>query len=139
MNRFDRALRGVIQATGGFQVLLGVVFWAGHGLRLIPLHMFVGTLFVLALLVHAARGFATREARGLASLLAVWSVGALAFGMAQAQILPGPYHWVVRVLHLAVGIVAMALAGALGTRIRRARAFRAAPAGASLVHAVGTD
>ena len=47
MNLFDRTLRIVFQASAAFQVLLGIAFWTGHSLPLIPLHMAVGLLFVI--------------------------------------------------------------------------------------------
>jgi len=37
--------------------------------------------------------------------------------MTQMQLFPGVNHWVVRVLHLLVGLIAMTLAGQLGARI----------------------
>jgi hypothetical protein len=33
-----------------------------------------------------------------------------AFGMIQASLLVGPMHWIIRVLHLLMGLAAMALA-----------------------------
>lgn len=38
-------------------------------------------------------------------------------GMRQAQILPGPLHWIIQALHLAVGIIAMVLAQRLAQHI----------------------
>ncbi|MGE5175929.1 MAG: hypothetical protein ACM3JJ_06075 [Hyphomicrobiales bacterium] len=131
MNKLDRIVVGTIRATGGFQVLVGLLFWFGWTLALIPVHMLVGALFVLALLLLAARGLRFRTSRGLAALTAGWSVLVLAFGMAQAQILPGSHHWIVRTLHLAFGIAAMGIADALRRRMAVAGATRrvAVPAG----------
>ena len=125
MNRFDRALLGLVRGTGAFQVLLGIVFWLGYALQLISLHMFVGLVFVLALFTLAVRGLRLPGVRGLGALTAAWGALVIAFGMTQAQILPGENHWVIRVLHLAVGIAAMGLAGALGLRMNGARAVPA--------------
>ncbi len=41
-----------------------------------------------------------------------------ALGATQTSILPGPEHWVIQVLHLLVGLTAIALAEVLGRRIR---------------------
>ncbi len=124
MNSFQRVLRLVILVTGIFQVLLGVVLWTGHARQLVPLHMAVGLLFVLALLIQSFRAFAAGASRGFASFLALWVAGVLVFGMTQAAILPGPLHWVVRVLHLLVGGLAMGFARTLGARVGEARAAR---------------
>jgi hypothetical protein len=40
-----------------------------------------------------------------------------AFGMIQASLLVGPMHWIIRVLHLLMGLAAMAVAGMLGQAI----------------------
>jgi hypothetical protein len=100
----------IIRITGIFQVLLGIAFWTGNALPLIPVHMLVGSTFVLALLVFGIRAGAKGAGAGRAALVMGWGAFVLAFGMTQAQILPGPYHWIIRTLHLSVGIVAMALA-----------------------------
>jgi hypothetical protein len=36
--------------------------------------------------------------------------------MTQAQLLPGSFHWIIQVLHLLVGIVALGLADSLARR-----------------------
>jgi hypothetical protein len=110
MTTFDRITVLVIRITGVFQVLLGIAFWTRNALPLIPIHMLVGSLFVISLLVLGIRACVKGAGAGRAALLMGWGVFVLAFGMVQAQILPGPYHWVIRTLHLLVGIVAMALA-----------------------------
>ena len=66
---------------------------------------------------------------GLGALTAAWGALVIAFGMTQAQILPGENHWVIRALHLAVGGAAMGLAGALGNRMNGALAVPARAAG----------
>lgn len=40
-------------------------------------------------------------------------------GMSQTRLLPGDAHWVIRVLHLLVGIVAMSLGQGLASRIKQ--------------------
>jgi hypothetical protein len=130
MNSFDRIMQMIVRITGVFQVLLGIAFWTGHGLTLIPLHMAVGTLFVLSLWILAVRAGLSGAGWGLAGATIAWGAGAIAFGMVQAQILPGAPHWVIRVLHLLVGMVAMGLAARLGLRIQRSRIGRPAVLGA---------
>ncbi len=39
----------LVGLTGFTQIALGTVFWTGHSLTLIPLHMQVGFAFVIAL------------------------------------------------------------------------------------------
>jgi hypothetical protein len=40
----------------------------------------------------------------------------VAFGVTQSAILPGDLHWIIQVLHLVVGVVAMGLAQNLVSR-----------------------
>jgi uncharacterized membrane protein YczE len=75
--------------------------------------MFVGVLFTIAyfgILILAARD---GLALGPALLATAWGFIVPTFGMIQARILPGPMHWVVKLAHLLVGIVAMGVADRL--------------------------
>ena len=117
MTTFDRITMLIIRITGIFQVLLGIAFWTGNVLPLIPLHMLAGAVFVAALLVLGIRAGVRGAGAARAGLVIGWGALVLAFGMVQAQILPGPYHWIVRVLHLGVGIAAMGMADRLSRRM----------------------
>src|SRR4051794_25033301 len=101
-----------------FQVVTGLLFWSGNMVQLIPLHMLSGALLVVglwALAILAARAGATLARVALAL---GWGVLVLALGMTQGQILPGDLHWLVQVLHLAVGLAAAAQAEQLGALVR---------------------
>jgi len=90
------------------QVILGIAFWTGRWIGLVNVHMAVGVLFVLALWVIAVG--AIGQHKGLAAFGLLWGVVIIALGMTQQQILVGDLHWVVRVLHLVVGVAAMPIA-----------------------------
>jgi hypothetical protein len=120
MRPIDVVLRRTIQITGVAQVVLGIAFWTGHALSLIPVHMWVGILFVLAIWILALRAGLAGAGRGLTVAGFVYGLFVIAFGMAQAQVLPGPNHWIIRVLHLAAGFGAMGLADGLWRRMRQA-------------------
>jgi hypothetical protein len=124
MTTFDRITMLIVRITGIFQVLLGIALWTGNALPLIPLHMLVGSIFVIALLILGIRAGVKGAGAGRAALLLGWGALVLAFGMVQAQILPGPYHWIIRTLHLLVGIVAMALADRTSRRMKGMRPGR---------------
>jgi hypothetical protein len=51
----------------------------------------------------------------------VWGIALPALGIPQAAILVGPWHWIVRVVHLAMGLAALAVADRLATGILRSR------------------
>jgi hypothetical protein len=98
------ALRG----SGILVLLLGLSLWAGHGYSLLQVHMLLGVIVVLALWTLAAVA-----AKAGAPFIAVtrsvlWGLIVLALGMTQTQLFPGSLHWVIRVIHLLVGVGAMA-------------------------------
>jgi hypothetical protein len=64
----------------------------------------------------------------LVGVALLWGAVVPVFGMTQTQILPGSFHWIVQVLHLVVGLAALALAETLARRIRGRRAFPRATA-----------
>jgi hypothetical protein len=119
MKKTAAVFGGLAGITGLIQIVLGVLFWTGHALGLITLHMIIGAVFVLCLLTLSVLGFRAGHPAQAAGGL-VWGVIVLAFGMTQAQILPGQYHWVVRVLHLVMGLIAMGVARGLTVRIQGA-------------------
>lgn len=113
MNALRKILPWVLRLTGVTLVLIGIVLWTGHGANLVPLHMALGLLFTVSYLGIVA--LASRDGLALGpSLLAMgWGFVIPAFGMVQTRLLVGPQHWIVRVAHLLIAIVAMRVADAL--------------------------
>jgi len=113
----------LVRLTGVVQIILGLLIWT-ESVRasLIPIHMLVGLLFVLALWVLA--GVSTRAGipMGLAAGVAIGGLVVLVLGMTQASLLPGSsFHWVIEVLHLLIGMAAIGSGEAIGARLRRNR------------------
>jgi hypothetical protein len=117
----------LVRVTGMVQVILGLTFWTGRALALVPLHMAIGLAFVLGVWMLAALAAKARTGIALAAFALLWGVVVLALGMRQGTLLPGRAHWIVQALHLAAGIAAMALASRLATRIRERGGARARP------------
>jgi hypothetical protein len=111
-------LQVVARIIGLVLIVLGILFWAGRANQLLPLHIVLGSLLVLTLLAQAMLAARAGANRGLIALAVLWGPIMLVFGMAHANLLPGQFHWVVRVLHLAVGIVAMGMVDVLGKQVR---------------------
>ena len=109
--------RLLISLFGITLLVLGILFWTGHALSLLPVHMLIGVLFVLCLWVLAALGFAAPKTRMLALIVLIWSLIVPALGAGQLHLLPGSDHWVIQVVHLLVGVIAMGLGHALARRI----------------------
>lgn len=112
----------LVRICGGLLILLGIFFWTGHALSLIPIHMLLGLVFVIALWVLAGIGARAGVGAGFAALVALWGIIVLALGMTQTRLMPGSAHWVIRVLHLLVGLVAIRLGEVLAQRIKAVRA-----------------
>jgi hypothetical protein len=52
---------------------------------------------------------------------------ALVFGMVQTSLLPGSSHWIIQILHLLIGMAAVASGETIGGRVRRVRLAEAHP------------
>jgi len=112
--RFAKPLLILFRVLALVLVVLGVGFWTGHWVGFIPLHRSLGVLFVLTLWAIAIIALVNGTARrGLAAFAIVWGVVIAALGMTQQRLLVGDFHWIVRVLHLAVAMYAMHMVGVL--------------------------
>lgn len=110
--------RLLLSLLGVALVVLGIFFWTGHALSLLPLHaMVLGGLFVICLWVLVIAGLLTPHTRAFALGVLVWSLIVPALGASQLSLLPGSYHWVVQVTHLVVGMIAVGLGQRLARRI----------------------
>ncbi|HET7187889.1 MAG TPA: hypothetical protein VFI52_07030 [Gemmatimonadaceae bacterium] len=111
-----KATLWVVRVTGVVQVVLGLMFWSGRQLALVPAHMAIGLAFVLGLWTLAALAARGRIGTVPVAVVALWGAFVLWLGMTQGSLLPGRMHWVVKVLHLAVGWAAMVFANVLAKR-----------------------
>jgi hypothetical protein len=109
----------LVRLCGLVLIVLGVLFWTGHALTLVPLHMLVGFILVLALWTLAALAARAGVNVGQVALAAVWGLVVPVLGLTQGSLLTGDAHWLVRVLHLLVGVAAIGQAEALAGAIRR--------------------
>ncbi len=113
----------IVRITGLIQIVLGVLFWTGNALSLVPVHMLSGLILVLSLWVLAFQAIQTGANPRLGIVAIVWGLIVVALGMYQGGLLPGPAHWVIQVLHLLVGIAAIGQAHGLAYSMRLPRAY----------------
>lgn len=109
----------LVRVCGLLLIVLGVLFWTGHALTLLPVHMLLGLVLVLSLWTLAAIGAAAGAGLGPAVAGFVWGLVVLVLGVTQTGLLTGDAHWVIQVLHLLVGVGAIGLAETLGAGVRR--------------------
>jgi hypothetical protein len=114
-------LQMTIRGAGVIQILLGLAFWTGNLLTLVPIHMLVGLVLVLALIILAILAARSGVNLGLVALAIVWALIVPVLGVTQAQLLPGAFHWVIEVVHLLAGLGAMALGDRLAVMSKENR------------------
>lgn len=110
----------VLSAAGLIALILGLLFWAGAAVNLISMHMLVGLLAVAALWVI---GIAQAFVKGGNWLIAACAVivGALTvvFGLYQSSMMVGPFHWIIQVVHLILGVLTIGLGHMAAARYRK--------------------
>ena len=109
----------LVRGLGLIMIVLGLLFWTGNALNLIGLHMLLGMILVLFLWALAIMAARSGISLGLVALGIAWGLIVVTLGMTQNQLLPGDAHWVIKVLHLLVGIVAQGIAERLAGSIKR--------------------
>ena len=120
MRRTASAAQPVVGLIGLVMITLGLLFWSGRAISLVPLHMVLGLLLVAFLWILAIMGARAHAPAGLVVLGIVWGFAVPTLGLLQTGLLTGDLHWIVRATHLLVGLVAIGLAEGLAASIRRA-------------------
>lgn len=116
MRRSITITRNVVLIGGVIQLVLGALFWASIADNLVPLHMVVGMVVVLSLWYLAFAAARAGVGAGLVTVAVAWGLIVPALGFTQTKLLPDGAHWIIQVVHLAVGLTALALALVLASR-----------------------
>jgi hypothetical protein len=111
----------LVRITGLILIVLGILFWTGNAVALIPVHMLLGFVLVLSLWTLAGQAARVGVQPGLIALAIVWGLIVPIVGVTQTQLLPGNAHWVIQVLHLLLGAGAIGQAEGLAARIKKAQ------------------
>ena len=117
----------LIRVLGLIMIILGLLFWTGNALNLIGLHMLIGIIVVLLLWALAIMAARKGVSLGLVALAIVWGLIVAALGMTQSRLLPGDFHWVIKALHLVVGLAALGIAERLAGSLKRSGMSAAQP------------
>jgi len=114
------AARMTVRVVGLAMLVLGLVVWTGSAAGLVPVHILLGVVLVLALWTVAVLALQAGARPALPAIAIAWGALAAAFGLAHAQILPdNSLHVAIQLAHLVVGLVAIGLAEALGAAATR--------------------
>jgi hypothetical protein len=111
----------VVRIVGVIELILGLLFWTGDVRSLIPVHMLLGTLVVLALWLLAATASQMGVPVGMAIGAAIVGLLLAIVGFTQTSLVPGGAHWIIQAIHLILGMAAIASGEMIGGRLRRAR------------------
>ena len=116
----------LVRITGVLLLILGLLFWTGDALNLVPVHMLLGTLLVLGLWLLAASAWQLGVPPGLTIGAAVLGLIVLLLGFTQTSLMPGGAHWIIQVIHLLLGVAAVVSGEMIGGRLRRSRGVASA-------------
>jgi len=108
----------VLRIAGVGAVALGLALWNGQLYDWRSVHMVLGVVAVPALWTLSGYGLVREHLAGRAVLGFILGLAVLGLGMTQTDLLPGPAHWVIRAVHLLVGLGAMGLGEILAKRLR---------------------
>jgi hypothetical protein len=110
----------VLSFAGLLALILGLLFWANSALNLIQMHMLLGFLAVGALWVIGIGQALSRSGSWLLAACAL-VVGAamIIIGLNQSTLMLGPFHWVVQILHLVLGLLVIGMGHVGAARYRK--------------------
>jgi hypothetical protein len=95
-------------------LVLGIVFWSGNAPFLIPVHVALGIILTLSLILAGILvGIARGGNWGLMIGAFLLSIVVVPFGLRQSSLLTGELHWIIRVIHLLLGISMVLYVGIL--------------------------
>jgi hypothetical protein len=115
----SRILLMLMRIGAAVQVVVGVGLWTGRWYSLVGMHRTVGIVYVLLLWTLAIIALVQRRSVKLALAAIVWGLVIAMLGFTQQRFLIGDLHWIVRVVHLIVGLAAMPMAERLAPRSAR--------------------
>jgi hypothetical protein len=115
----------VLRLCGALALILGLLFWSGNALNLIPIHMLLGILVVLSLwIVGVGQAFSNGGSWSLAGGALLLGLLVIVVGMTQTSLMVGSFHWVIEVVHLLLGVLAVAIGQIVAGRARNSSAAR---------------
>ena len=101
-------------------LVMGIIFWTGNLENLQLVHMLIGFIVVLSLwVIGLAQGFIKGGSFGLAVATFVLGLVLAIVGLYQKNWLPDSAHWVIRVIHLLLGLSAIGLGEMIYARTRK--------------------
>ena len=117
MKRTFSTLQMSIRITGLIMVILGGIFWITQWVPLVFIHILLGFTLVFLLWGLVYRAARAGVAIALVGITTAWSTLLPVLGFLQAQLIAGSLHWIIHLIHLLAGLIALALAEIINARI----------------------
>lgn len=100
----------VLSFAGLLALILGLLIWTGTALNFVQMHMLLGLLAVGALWVIAiGQAFSKGGSWVLAACALLVGATLVFIGMTQASLMVGAFHWLIQLLHLALGLLVIGI------------------------------
>lgn len=119
MSRAIKVVHMTLRISGLLLVLLGIAIWTARADQIIPLHEVLGFVLVLSLWTLAFFAARAGVSMGWVALAVVWGLIAPVLGLTQERLLTGEWHWTIQILHVLIGLGAIAQGEGLVMRMRR--------------------
>jgi hypothetical protein len=114
-----RILQFAVRILALVLIVLGIMFWTGRALELVPLHMRLGQALIACLWILAAIGLRAGVKAGLVFGAIIYGLLTFLFAVNMHAFLPGGAHQIIRVAHLLIGLGAVGFAESIAARIKR--------------------
>jgi hypothetical protein len=129
MNAATSAFRILVRIVFLLELALGLLFWSGNLVALVPVHELLGLLLVLGLWGLAVIAAIARIPPAVVAVSVAYGLVVPVLGELQDNLMPGNAHWIIQAVHLLIGLGLVALAEWLGFLIRRRQAALLEPRG----------
>lgn len=115
-----RIASAVLTLAGLLALISGVLVWTRTALNLMALHMLLGFLAVGSLwVIGVAQAFAPGRSCVIAAGALIVGAVMIVLGMMQSTLLPGEFHWIIQVIHLALGLLTIGIGHMAAARYRK--------------------
>ena len=108
----------ILRVAGTIVLVLGLLIWTLQ-LNIVSIHITFGIIVTLTLLVISILATFARGLRVLGIIGMIYAFVIPLLGLNQVRLLVGDQHWLIQVLHLLVGIGALALGETISRRYLR--------------------
>ena len=115
-----RIASAVLSLAGLLALILGLLYWTGTALYLLQMHMLLGFLAVGALwVIGIGQVFSKAGNWVIAACALVVGAVTIAIGVIQSSLMVGEFHWVIQIIHLVLGLLAIGMGHMGAARYRK--------------------